>query len=161
MLHGCYGMSMCVCKRQFGNVTDKEHEVCDWKGKKATTEEAQGLYNSDKCLEEDEEWFSCFDELLCTTGSPTDVILQRKWGLPPLCTVCYQSALQTSVLLQHSSHAVHSDHCLFIFFKDIKTQEWFPRFFSSFWTTDNVIHLSQVWPLLRLLFFLFSFWFRF
>lgn len=45
-----------MCKRQVGNVTDKEHEGCHWKGKKATTEEAQGLYDvGDKCLEEHEE----------------------------------------------------------------------------------------------------------
>lgn len=32
-------------------------------GKKATREEAQGLHDiGDNCLEEDEEWFSCFDE---------------------------------------------------------------------------------------------------
>lgn len=47
---------MCVCKRQVGNVSDQEQEVYDWKGKKATTEEAQGLYDfGDKCLGEDEE----------------------------------------------------------------------------------------------------------
>lgn len=78
MLHSIYRVCVCVCKRRAGDVSNYEHEVCDWKGKKATTEEALGLCEAgDECLEENEEPFSCFDELFCTTGCLTDRIFKR------------------------------------------------------------------------------------
>lgn len=50
---------MCVCMCVRGELemsVIKEQEVYDWKGKKATTEEAQGLYDfGDKCLGDNEE----------------------------------------------------------------------------------------------------------